>query len=239
MNTGLLAPKPNLAPARDPETKSSAVTTPRIQFSPASLRHAADTAFHVVRNSNHDYDEANEEEIIDGDCADLLAAEFLRDMRADAPAFLMTIATSVAEEWMERVVYQDASRHDLMELFGHYQDGFNYDVELKMLAEGNVEATRERVRKTLPGALTIWDGKLAQTKHATELANTLARVNEQIAEQIVPLRAKIELMARIFGSMSMHPDECGGKSEDELIADVLHEYGLERPEAEPRARARP
>ncbi len=233
MSTGSSALRPNLALARGPETRGRVMAPPLIQFSPASLRRAADVAMHVVHNSDHNYDEKTGVSIIDGDCADMLAKEFLSDLRADAPVFLGETATRVADEWMAQVVYPGAS-YDI--LIAEYGEGSYDDALTALAADPPTKAGLQYVQIVLPGAMAIWDGKPAQAPRATAIENVFARVNEQIAEHFVPLRAKVELMARILGAMAT-PDE--GRAEGERIEDVLYEYGLPRPESEPRARARP
>ncbi len=225
------------------------------QFSPDSLRRAAATALWAVRNSDPDHEEG-----VGGNCVEALTAEFLRDMRADAPAYLENIAGGAAKSWMTRVAGQNISRDELMDRFDAYLP--TYETELRLLSElrsltcTTPVSTRILLQAVLPGAFAIWDGKPPRTAPASHPDAPLARILEQVAEDVVPLRDKAELMARIFDAMHLSRKGCGRTARfptgyvlsaaraahedmEHRVTTVLHEYGLPRTAAEPRTRARP
>jgi len=211
-----------------------------VQFSPDSLRSAGAAVLHIVVSHEDALDDGSGEDIVNEEGAEILAAELLRDLRADAPVFLYNTALRVADEWAASWVCRRESAADLMSRFE--QGVPSYTRQLAKACEWYRCAARDvpqvAVRWMMPAVLSLWDGQPPQMPQDTALANMLARVDEQTPAIVAPLRAKADLLARLFETVRPLPGVAHA-SEEERIDAVLHEYGLPRPEAEPRARARP
>jgi len=199
-----------------------------VQFSPDSLHGAARMVARL-------HDELEVHDCVDGAaCPDhcdaeaykpLLLAELLRDLRPDAPVFVADVACEIVNCWVEdRMIEEGAG-------VAEYLEPANDAVARLRLVDANLGDTD--TRRTLTG---IWDARLPHTDQADPWEAVRARVNEQLDADLPSLLAKAELLAKLF-ALRAEPREPVPLGD--LYAVLHDEYGLARPETEPRARARP
>ncbi len=207
-----------------------------MQIPPESLHNAARIAAGLL------YDERDHEACVAGDAChchgadevygDLLAAELLRGLPPTAPAFVAEITHNLVCNWVhDHMVMDGASLTDYLEsaheLFAAHRQA---DSDL------NDPVTREILTR-------FWDGcppnaidpdPSSEGSSPWEAVRT--RVNEQLDAVTPALLARVELFAQLF-ALRTEPHE---QVAPEVIYELLRQnYGLERPAAEPRARARP